>query len=44
MNHGITWKAFKTEAGAIRYANKIAKEHGVILSVEFVCGQYLVGA
>lgn len=44
MNHGITWKAFKTEAGAIRYANKIAKEHGVILGIEFVGGLYLVGA
>jgi hypothetical protein len=40
----VTWKAYKTEAAAIRYANKIAREHNVILSVEFVCGQYLVGA
>lgn len=42
MNY-IVWKAFKTEAGAIKYANKIAKEHNVILGIEFVGGLYLVG-
>jgi hypothetical protein len=40
----IVWKAFKTEASAIKYANKIAKEHNVILGIEFVGGLYLVGA
>ena len=39
----IIFKAFKTEAGAIKYANKIAKEHNVILGIEFVGGLYLVG-
>ena len=42
MNSGV-FKSFKTEAGAIRYANKIAKEQNIILSVELVCGLYLVG-
>jgi hypothetical protein len=40
----IVWKAYKTEKAAIKYANKIAKEHNVILSVEFVGGIYIVGA
>lgn len=40
----VIWKAYKTEAAAIRYANKIANEHNVFLSVEFVGGIYLVGA
>jgi len=40
----VTWKSYKTETAAIRYANKIAKEHNIILSVTFVCGLYLVGA
>ena len=40
----ITWKSYKTEKAAINYANKIAKQHNIILSVEFVGGLYLVGA
>jgi hypothetical protein len=40
----IVWKTFKTEKGAIKYANKIANEHNVILGVEFVGGLYYVGA
>lgn len=40
----IVWKAYKTEKAAINYANKIAKEHGVILSVVFTGGVYIVGA
>jgi hypothetical protein len=40
----VTYKSYKTEAAAIRYANKIAKDHNIILSVTFVCGLYLVGA
>ena len=40
----IVWKAYKTEKAAIAYANKIAKEHNVILGVRFVGGIYMVGA
>jgi len=40
----VIWKAFKTEKAAINYANKIAKEHNIILGVEFVGGIYMVGA
>lgn len=40
----IVWKAYKTEKAAINYANKIAKNHGVILSVVFTGGVYVVGA
>jgi len=42
MNSGV-FKSFKTKEGAIKYANKIAKEQNIILSVEFVGGIYLVG-
>jgi hypothetical protein len=40
----VIWKAFKTETGARKYANKIANQHNIILSIEFVGGLYLVGA
>jgi hypothetical protein len=40
----IVWKAYKTEKAAINYANKIAKEHNVILSVVLAGGVWIVGA
>lgn len=40
----IVWKAFKTEKGAIKYAERIYKQSGVILGVEFVGGVYMVSA
>lgn len=40
----IVWKAYKTEKAAIKYANKIYQQHGVILGVEFVGGVYMVCA
>ena len=40
----VIWKAYKTEAGARKYAEKIADKHNIILSIEFVGGLYLVGA
>ena len=42
--HIVTWKAYKTETGARKYANKIAQQHNIILSITFVGGLYLVGA
>ena len=43
MNY-VVYKAYKTEKAAIKYAEKMFKEHGIILGVEFVGGIYMVGA
>lgn len=38
------WKAYKSEKAAIKYAEKIFKQSGIILGVEFVGGVWMVSA
>lgn len=40
----VVWKAYQSEKAAIKYAEKIYQQHGVILGVEFVGGVWMVSA